>query len=109
MNKSEDRGGAIRVWTRLDLDEVKKGLLLVEDLYGSCGNCKQLGLNLLKDHSCPSCKTTFQYVATRLQSPGEVAKLYSRIMAEKLPLTLIDRQDYERATARDTLGNLFNT
>jgi len=97
----------IRVWTAMDVDEIKKKLLLIEDLYGSCANCKQLGLNYLKDKSCPGCKTVFKYMATRLKNPGEISKILSRIEAEKLDLKLIDREDFDRAAAKDVLGGLF--
>jgi len=89
------------------VDEIKKKLLLIEDLYGSCANCKQLGLNYLKDKSCPGCKTVFKYMATRLKNPGEISKILSRIEAEKLDLKLIDREDFDRAAAKDVLGGLF--
>ncbi len=106
MEKAGKR--SIRVWTEVDLDEVKKHLLLIEDLYGSCGNCKQLGLNYLKDKSCPACKNEFRYIATRLKTPGDIAKILARIHAESLKLTLIDRDDYDKATAKDVLGGLFS-
>ena len=47
-----DKKTFVRVWTAFDPVEVKKHLLLIDDLYGSCANCKQLGLNYLKDKEC---------------------------------------------------------
>jgi hypothetical protein len=54
-----DKKTFVRVWTSLDPSEIKKHLLLIDDLYGSCANCKQLGLNYLKDKECPGCKNKF--------------------------------------------------
>ena len=100
---------SVRVWTNLDINDVKKHLLYIDDLYGSCGNCKQLGLNYVKDKSCPKCKTVFKYLATKLKDPAQTAKILTRIRSESLSLKLIDRDDFERADARDSISNLFST
>ncbi len=92
----------------MDPDSVKKQLILVEDLYGMCANCKQIGLNYLKDSTCPACKSEFRFIATRLTKPHEIAKILARIKKEGLPLTLIDREDFDRAAAKDALGDLFS-
>jgi hypothetical protein len=99
---------SVRVWTSLKIDDVRQHLLMVDDLYGSCGNCKQLGLNYLKDARCPGCGTTFLYLATKLRNPADVAKILKRIETESLALTVIDRDDFERAEAKDALNNLFS-
>ncbi len=96
---------SVRIWQEVDIDTVKKHLMLIDDLYGSCASCKNLGLNFVKDRTCPQCGTTFEYLATR--SPSETGKILARIRAEKLPLKLIDRADYDKASATDALGNLF--
>ncbi len=98
---------SIRVWTNLDLGEVKEHLMLIEDLYGTCANCKQLGLNYLKDKTCPGCGATFRFLATNLKNPADSFKFLSRLNHEGLALKLIDRADYDRATAKDALGDLF--
>ena len=98
---------SVRVWTTLDVDEVTRPLLYIDDLYGSCANCKQLGLNYTKDRSCPGCKTEFKYLATKVTDPGIVAQILNRIQTEKMPLQLIERADFEKAEARDALGGLF--
>ena len=97
----------VRVWKQLQVEEVKKQLLYVDDLYGTCGSCKRLGLNFLKDKSCPDCKTTFKYIATNSKNPTDVAKLLTRIEKEKLDFIMIDREDFERSIASDAAKNLF--
>ena len=94
---------------QLDLKAVAEQLMLIEDLYGTCANCKQLGLNYLKDKTCPGCGTEFRYLATNLKSPADSAKILGRIKAEGLKVQLLDRGDFEKATARDALGDLFNS
>ena len=109
QNDSKPVGGhkSVRVWQNLNVDEVRQHLILVDDLYGSCGNCRQLGLNYVKDAQCSGCGTTFRYLATKLRSPGEVARILKRIESDGLKLTVIDREDFERAAAHDSVSNLF--
>ncbi len=98
---------SVRVWQKLDVNEVRKHLLIIDDLYGSCANCKQLGLNYLKDAQCTGCGTEFRYLATTLKAPGEVARILGRIEKEGLKLAVLDRDDFERAEAKDALNDLF--
>ncbi len=105
--EQESRIRNVRVWTTVDAEEVKKRLLIIEDLYGACGNCKQLGLNFVKDRKCPACGAEFKYLATKVKDPGEIAKILKRIQKENLAVQLIDRDDFERAAARDAISNLF--
>lgn len=101
-------GSFIRVWQKLDIKEVQKHLLLIDDLYGSCANCKQIGLNFLKNSVCPNCDVKFQYLATRLKSPAESAKILKRIEQDGLSFTLIDRDDFDRAAAGGSFDSLFS-
>ncbi len=104
-----DKKTFVRVWTSFDPIEVKKHLLLIDDLYGSCANCKQLGLNYLKDRECPGCKTVFKYVTTNLKGIDDAKKILNRIQDMNLQLTLIEKEDYVQATAKDAAKDLFKT
>jgi hypothetical protein len=99
----------LRIWTSLDPLEIKTHLLLIDDLYGSCANCKQLGLNYLKDKQCPGCKTTFKYVTTNLKGMDDIKKILNRIQEMNLKLTLIEKEDYIHATAKDAVKDLFKS
>lgn len=99
----------IRVWKQMDGDEIKKHLLYIDDLYGTCGNCKKLGLNYLKDKKCPECGANFKYLATKLTNPSEIGKILARIQKENLGLTLIERDDFEKSNARDAVRDLFKS
>jgi hypothetical protein len=105
----EKKTSFIRVWAKLDAEEVEKHLLLIDDLYGSCGSCKKLGLNYLKDKSCPSCKTTFKYIATKLKAPEDIIKILQRMQTNNIDLILVERDDYTKAQAKDALKDLFKT
>ncbi|TGN17056.1 hypothetical protein [Leptospira idonii] len=97
----------VRVWKQLQVDEVKKQLLYIDDLYGTCGNCKKLGLNYLKDKKCPDCGNVFKYLATKVNQPSEIGKILSRIQKEGLDLVLIEREDFEKSSAQDAARDLF--
>jgi len=99
----------VRIWKELDTEEVEKKLLLVEDLYGSCASCKKLGLNYLKDKTCPGCGTTFKYIATTLKNLGEVQKLLNRMKSNQIDLIMIEREDYKKAQAKEGFKDLFKS
>jgi len=105
--KPERKTYPVRIWQQVDIEEIRSHLMLIDDLYGMCASCKQLGLNYLKDKTCPKCGNEFRYIASSLKSPADTAKLLARIESEKLPFTLIDREDYDRATSRDAISGLF--
>jgi len=108
-NEKPDKTRFVRIWSALNIEEVKKHLLLIDDLYGTCGNCKQLGLNYLKDKTCPGCKTTFEFLATNMKNPADVGKILARIKTEGLSFSLIDREDFNRATASNAVKDLFKS
>ncbi|MGQ2799002.1 hypothetical protein ACT54M_00825 [Leptospira santarosai] len=97
----------VRVWKKLSVSEVSSQLMLIDDLYGTCGNCKHLGLNYTKDKSCPECKTKFRYLATNSKSQTEIAKILGRLTKENLDLILIDRDDFNQSKAKDAVKDLF--
>ena len=97
----------IRGWLYLDVNEIKNKLLLIEDIYGMCANCKQLGINYVKEPKCPKCNTEFKYITSSLKKDSEIAQIAARIKKENLPLILIDKNDYERASAKDLIHDLF--
>ena len=97
----------IRVWQKLDTNTIKKQLLLVDDLYGTCASCNHLGLNYLKDKSCPTCKTVFAYIATKDKNIETTAKILARMEKENISLVMIERDDYSRTTKQDAVKSLF--
>jgi len=97
----------IRGWMYLDVNEVKNHLLLIEDIYGMCAKCKQLGINYIKDKKCPKCSAEFKYVASSLKKDSEIAQVAARIKKENLSLVLIDKNDFDRASAKDSIHDLF--
>ena len=107
QEKQKQPSKFMRVYKEFEPEEVKRHLLLIDDLYGTCANCGQLGLNFTKDKVCPGCKTTFSFLMTKLKNPGDLIKILNRIKTDSLPFTMIEKDDYDRASARDALGDLF--
>jgi hypothetical protein len=66
-------------------------------------------VNYLKDKSCPSCSTTFKYIATTLKNPADISKLLNRMKTSNINLILIERDDYKKAQAKDALKDLFKS
>jgi len=97
----------IRGWLYLDVSDVKKHLLLIEDIYGMCANCKHLGISYIKEKKCPNCNTEFKYLTSSLKKDAEIAQIAGRIKRENLSLVLIDKNDYDRAGAKDSIHDLF--
>lgn len=100
-----EKQSAVRVWHFLDAGAMKKEILFIDDNYGQCGNCKQLGINFVTTPRCPACSTAFRYLAAKAgQDP---VKILRRIAAEGLKLQLIERSDFEKAESRDKLSGFF--
>lgn len=97
----------IRVWQNLNIDEVKKHLIITEDIIGMCGNCQQLNLNYKKDKKCPSCHTEFRYITVRNDSFSDIKRISESINSKTIPLILIDHHDYKDATAKNQIDDLF--
>ncbi len=99
----------IRVWEKFSVSEIASQLMIIDDLYGTCGKCKHLGLNYTKDKVCPQCGTKFKYLATNLKTSGDIAKVLARIEKDGLDFILIDREDYNQSKAKDAVKDLFKT
>ncbi len=94
----------IRVFQSLNLDEIKKHLLVVGDLSAVCENCRKLDVKM-ESPVCPECKTEFKFAAFRsLKIPkAKVAKL----MAQRPSMKIIDFEDYTQAKGSSKLDDLF--
>lgn len=95
----------IRIYTKVDVQDIRSHLLLIDDLYGSCAACRHVGINYTRDRVCPNCGTEFHYLATKIKT--EAPKILARIDADRLNLKLIDRDDWDHANAKDGLDGLF--
>lgn len=91
----------IRVWKKVNIEEISEHLLIVGALSGDCSKCRELGINYSLSKTCPKCGTDFRYIASRNR---EIKKI-----KEKRPdLIFIDFEDYKNMTGLKRAKNLFD-
>ena len=54
----------IRIYKKMDINEIKGHLLIYGDLSAQCANCQAMDLKL-DMKSCPKCDAEFKYIAFR--------------------------------------------
>lgn len=100
----------IRIWQNVDIDSLKKHLLLVGEVSADCGACRAIGLKFDGLSRCPECGTDFKFVTSRqatgsLKSSGAAV---ARIKNRCSNLVFIDYEDYKaiigKQSARDFFG-----
>ena len=60
----------MRVWKEIDIEEVKNHIIMVEDKYGHCPGCKQIGIELKELGKCPGCGRVFKYATSLNMHPS---------------------------------------
>lgn len=99
----------VRVWQKLNSDEVKKHLLLAGELTANCENCQHLGIDFFKETKCRECGTDFKYIGFRKKNnKGEELFAINRLKEKRPDLIIVDCEDIKHAfgksKARDLLG-----
>lgn len=95
----------IRIWVKKDLNEIKKHLMVIDDFYGICANCKEPNLNFVQNKICPKCKTEFKYITSN--NKAQIGKILNRIELEKLSLVLLEKEDWDKAIAKQSMNSIF--
>ena len=83
----------LRIYKKLDLNEVKAHLLIYGDLSGQCANCQTMDvkLDLVR---CPGCQAEFKYIAFR-NIKTHFPKV-QKIMEDRPHWVIVDHEDYTR-------------
>ncbi len=89
-----ENGKFIRVYRKLDFQDVREHTLIFGELSASCSHCNALEVKLTAP-ICPECRTDFKYVAFR-NVRSHLPKL-ERLYTENPHVTLIDFDDYKHA------------
>lgn len=99
----------LRSWSQFDIEEVERHLLILGDISGDCGSCRELGIRYQNAKECPRCKTTFKYVTSRrLEThPGERFQIVSRLKELRPELIFIDYEDYKKTMGRKKAREFF--
>ncbi len=94
----------IRIYKKMDMDEIKKHLLIYGDLSAQCASCQAMDIKLDMD-KCPKCATEFKYISFR-NVRNHLPKL-QKITAMRPAIQFVDFDDYKRISgelkARDFL------
>jgi uncharacterized Zn finger protein (UPF0148 family) len=97
----------LRIWQEISIDEIKEQIVIVDDTFGHCPNCKEIGIELKGLTHCPSCSREFNYVTSKEASHGK-HDIVVRIR-KKLPhMTFVDYDDYIKAVGQKDAQNLFS-
>jgi hypothetical protein len=99
----------IRIWSEVDIKKIQESMLVVDDKFGFCPACKEVGIIIENLKSCPKCKREFKYVTSREARSGEKGVAFvSRIMRKLPGLIFVDYDDYEYITRKKKAEGLFS-
>ncbi len=87
----------LRVWQDIDLEDIKKHLLVIGELSAECFSCHQLGIDR-KSRSCPQCGTVFKYMGFRRKLRAQDFKNFKK---ERAGVVLIDFFDFKKALGKE--------
>ncbi|HRZ25472.1 MAG TPA: hypothetical protein P5346_05055 [Spirochaetota bacterium] len=97
----------IRVWSELDIAEIKEHIVMADDKFGHCPNCKKIGIDLKDLKKCPSCGREFKYITSKEASGGKI-DIVARLKKKLPDLAFVDYSDYERLTGKRKAEDLFS-
>lgn len=99
----------LRTWQTYDIEEVARHMLILGDVTGDCGACRELGIAYLEVRECPKCRTNFKYVTSRRLDahPGERFQIVGRLRERRPELVFIDYEDYKRTLGRKKARDFF--
>ena len=96
----------VRIWQEVNVSDITGNIVLVDDKFGHCPNCKKIGIELKDLTHCPSCNTEFKFVSSKEAKNGK-RDIVLRAL-KKLPnMKFVDYDDYEHALSKDKLDDLF--
>lgn len=97
----------MRVWKELSVEDVQNHIIMVEDKFGHCPGCKQIGIELKELKKCPGCGREFKYVTSK-DARGGKTDIVARTRKKLPDLIFVDYDDYERVTGKKKAESLFN-
>ena len=93
----------IRIWTEVDIKEIQDHIIIVDDKFGFCPGCREIGIDIMNIKKCPKCGREIKYITSREKGFDIVMRT-----RKKLPeLTYVDCGDYERITGKKKAETLF--
>ena len=83
----------VRVYKKMDINEIKRHLLIYGDLSAQCANCQTMDFKLDMT-SCPKCEAEFKYITFR-NLRSHLPKL-QKINETKPDIQFVDFDEYKR-------------
>lgn len=99
----------IRIWQSVDIEGIKKHLLIVGDIVADCANCRHLGIKYAEEKSCAGCKTEFRFITARnaVGSMKNMGGQVKRIKDRRPDLTFVDYDDWVSITGKQNAREFF--
>ena len=94
----------LRVFKKIDLDDIQEHLLICGDLSANCAKCGQIGLKI-ETSKCSSCQVEFKYMTFR-SLKGNMPKIQK--LSEMRPsVVIIDYDDYKKLSGSAKAQDFF--
>jgi inorganic pyrophosphatase/exopolyphosphatase len=84
----------IRLYKKLDINELKKHLMIYGDISANCANCNAFNIKIDMTN-CPECGTEFKYISFR--NIGVHMPKVIKLVEEKPQMLIIDHDDFKRS------------
>ena len=98
----------LRIWQECDFTRIENTIVIVDDLFGYCPGCKEIGISLNNLKKCPNCDRNFEYITSReAKGDRDGLDVIMRIRKKIPHLTFIDYEDYLRVMATKKGESLF--
>ncbi|HDP79869.1 MAG TPA: hypothetical protein ENN21_03395 [Spirochaetes bacterium] len=97
----------MRTWTELDIKEVEEHIVVIDDKFGFCPGCREIGIGLENLSLCPKCGRELKYATSREARGAKAAEAVARARRKLPNLVFIDYDDYERLTSKKKAADLF--
>lgn len=104
----------IRVWQEMDVEDLKRHLIIVGDLTADCAACRHLGIEYQGTRQCPGCGTLFNYITARTGGASGVTgkargAAVKRIKDRCPDLVFVDYEDYKEITGKQQARDFFGS
>lgn len=96
----------LRLWTEADITDIQEHIVIVDDKFGHCPNCKKIAIELRELHQCPDCGREFKYV-TSTEARGGRFDIVMRTHRKLPGMKFVDYDDYLRVTGKNKAESLF--
>ena len=94
----------LRVWEKLNLEEIKNHLLVIGELSGECFSCHKVGIKI-EEKRCPQCKKEFKYIGFRRKVNSSLIAKFKEIYPQA---TFIDFEDFKKALSKKEAKKILN-